>query len=353
VTGRAARPRSSGGGGGRCRRGVRPIRPLGPLVSCAGVLLAWWLVAHNSGAGWVQAVGDLLAGVLLVGLAAPAVVVARARITVVEAPADATAGLPADLTVATTTRVRATPLDPPGPEVFVGPGGPHRGAPGHAPGGALAGDGEPGRPGTEPLTLLPEGRGVHRRVVVELASAAPFGLLWWRRTRVVELPRHLHVGPRLGRPLPLPRGRQDTAGEGMQRAPVQVGEPRGVRPYRPGDHRRWVHWPGTAHSGELMVREMEGPTAEPLAVDVRLPADPEAAERVAERALGTVVALVDRGTPVLLVTTEDDGRTVAIVGDRRTAGRRLARAVAEADGAATGVRTGDTAGISPGSSRRR
>jgi uncharacterized protein (DUF58 family) len=295
------------------------------------VLLAWGLVAHNSGAGWVQAVGDVLGGVLAVGLVAPAVVVARARVAVLESPADATAGLPTDLVATASTRVRARPLSPPGPEAFVGPHGPEaRRATG--PGGVL----DPARAGagpgtTDPLTLLPERRGVHTQLVVELSSAAPFGLLWWRRTRVVDLPRELHVGPRLGTPLTLPPGRHDTAGEGAQRAPVQVGEPRGVRPYRPGDHRRWVHWPSTAHSGELMVREMEGPTAEPVTVDVRLPTDTEEAERAAERALATVVALVDRGTPVVLATTESAGRTVAAVGDRRTAGRRLARAVAEAE----------------------
>lgn len=310
MTGRAgARPRRSGR--------VRPVRPVVPLVSCAAVLLGWGLVAHNSGAGWVQAVGDVVAGVLAVGLLAPAVVVRRATLAVLGVPADATAGLPFEVPVRAGTRLRVRPLDPPGPETFVGP---HRAPPGTA--GAERG-------GTEYLTLLPAHRGVYPAVTVEIASAAPFGLLWWRRTVVVELARQLYVRPRLGLPVALPVGRHDTAGDGDLRAPVQVGEPRGMRPYRPGDLRRWVHWPGTAHSGELMVRDMEGPTAEPVTVEVRLPAEPEAAERAAERALGTVVALVDRGTPVVLATTEPDGPNVGTVGDRRTAGRRLARAVAE------------------------
>ncbi len=119
--------------------------------------------------------------------------------------------------------------------------------------------------------------------------------MWWRKTVVVDLPRSLHVGPRLGRPLPLPAGRDDTSAGGVLDWSVPIGEPRGVRPYRPGDHRRWVHWPATAHSGELMVREMEGPTAEPVTLEVHLPVDADAAERMAERAMATVVALVDRG----------------------------------------------------------
>ena len=88
-----------------------------------------------------------------------------------------------------------------------------------------------------------------------------------------------------------------------------------------------MHWPATAHSGELMVREMESPAAEPVTVEVRLPPEPDAAEKMAERALGTVVTLFDRGASVLLATIEIDGAHVASVGDRRSAGRRLARAV--------------------------
>lgn len=295
-------------------RGPRPVRPLVPLASCALVLFAWALVAHNSGAGWVQAVGDVLGGVLVVGLAAPAVAVVRARVVVLESPPDATVGLPAELVVRASTRLRVRPLAPRGPETFVGPR--HGPAP-----GAAAGVGA--------LTLLPEHRAVADVVVLELASAAPFGLLWWRRRVTVALPRSLWISPRLGPAERVRPGHEDAAGEGAGRVPAVVGEPRGVRPYRPGDNRRWVHWPGTAHSGQLMVREMEGPAADPVTVEVRLPEDEDEAERAAERALGTVMAHLDRGTPVILVTTEPGGARRQAVGDRRSAGRRLARAVAE------------------------
>ncbi len=319
MTGRADRDRPVGTSARR-RRFIRPVRPVIPLVSCAGVLVAWGLVAHNSGAGWVQAVGDVLAGILGVGLIAPAFVGARAQLRIVEVPSDGTAGLPVELQSRANTRLRVRPLDPPGPESFVGPAiTPTRARPGPSP--TLH----------QPITLLPDSRGVHDRVVLEIATAAPFGLLWWRKTVVVALPRTLHVGPRLGRPLPLPGGNDDTSGGGVVDSSVQIGEPRGVRPYRPGDHRRWVHWPATAHSGELMVREMEGPTAEPVTLEIRLPTDTDAAERMAERAMATVVGLVDRGASVLLVTTEASGPKTGSVGDRRSAGRRLARAVAEPD----------------------
>jgi uncharacterized protein (DUF58 family) len=309
----------------RAGRTVRPVKPLVPLSSCVTVLLAWGLVAHNSGAGWVQAVGDVLAGILLVGLGAPALACARARVTVTDNPSDATAGLPLDVGVRASSRVRIRPTSPSGPESFVGP------CAGVADLFAtrrtrVAGAGDGPR---DSLVLLPERRGVHDRLVLDVASAAPFGLLWWRKTLVVELTRPLLVGPRLGEPFELPRGARDSAGDGPIAVPAPIGVPRGVRPYRPGDHRRFVHWPATAHSGQLMVREMEAPAAQPVTVEVRLPVDEEAAEKIAERALATVVALVDRGISVLLATTEDGGPRLAEVGDRRSASRRLARAVAE------------------------
>jgi uncharacterized protein (DUF58 family) len=109
---------------------------------------------------------------------------------------------------------------------------------------------------------------------------------------------------------------------------ADVGQTRGARPYRPGDSRRQVHWAATAHAAELMVRERERPLAEPIRVEVVLPPDPREAERVAERALGTVAQLLERGASVLLATVEPTGPVIGRVVDRRGAGRRLARAVA-------------------------
>ncbi len=83
----------------------------------------------------------------------------------------------------------------------------------------------------------------------------------------------------------------------------------------------------------MMVRELELPSAEPVVVTVDLPQDPDEAERVAECALGTVVDLLQGGSTVLLGTFEPSGRVLALVADRRGAGRRLARAVVRAPGA--------------------
>jgi hypothetical protein len=96
---------------------------------------------------------------------------------------------------------------------------------------------------------------------------------------------------------------------------------------------------------------MEGPTAEPVAVVVTLPTEEDAAESVAEQAFGTLVALFDRGTAVILTTTEETGRRTDAVADRRSAGRRLARAVTPGGPSTTAgveVTTGDRGGIHEG-----
>jgi uncharacterized protein (DUF58 family) len=299
-------------------RWARPARPVAPIAVAVAILGIWWLVAHNGGSGWVQALGDIVFGTLVIGILGPGVVLTRARVTVVDAPLHGTAGLQAHARLAASTRLRVRPVSPPGDEVFVGPVGGHR-----AP--------------EDEISLLPTRRGIHDTVTLDIATAAPFALQWWTRRVVLPLPAVLHVAPRRGQPWSLPlRDHEEEAGAVLDWLQADVGEPRGSRPYRPGDSRRRVHWRATAHAGELMVSEVEGPSSEPVTLTVTLPSDPEEAERVAERALGTIVQFLERGAPVQLATLEASGPVVALVADRRGAGRRLARAVPRARISAAG-----------------
>jgi len=299
-------------------RWARPARPRSPIAVALLILGIWWLVAHNGGSGWVQALGDLVFGALVIGILGPAVVLARAKVRIVGSPTDSTAGLPVEMRLEVSTRLRVRPARPPGKEGFVGAAGKSRSC-------------------DDRISLLPTERGVHEMVTLDIATAAPFALQWWTRRVVLPLPVVLHVAPRKGCPeSPWSRPHEET-GEAIDWAQTTVGQPRGARPYAPGDSRRQVHWRATAHAGELMVRELERPAAQPITVTVILPSDPAEAERVAGRALGTVVTLLERGASVLLATEERSGRVVMEVPDRRSAGRRLARAVAHADGALPGL----------------
>lgn len=112
-------------------------------------------------------------------------------------------------------------------------------------------------------------RGVHGPSEVELRSTAPFGIVERRRRlavpgRTVVLPAVLPLGP-----LPFlgpasdaerPASSNDRRGAGPEYL--------GVREYRAGDSPRHVHWPSTARTGIVMVRELEEERSRRLVVVV-------------------------------------------------------------------------------------
>jgi uncharacterized protein (DUF58 family) len=291
-------------GGRRPTRGAaRPERIVGPVLAAVTVLGAWVAVAHSSGDGWVQTLGALIGGFLLVGLVGPALYMRRARCVVIENPLDGTAGRQSVVVIESNRPLRLRPIDPPGPEVMANGRGPVS------------------------LAVVADHRGVLEHVTVELASAAPFGLLWWTARHRLPLLRPLTVAPRQGAPQSRPPEAGDPGGaEELLPVLQRSGEPRGVRPYVPGDPPRSVHWPATAHQGSLMVREMESAAEGAVTLTVALPRDPVAAEREAERVLATVALLVRRGCTVQLITTEAGRPTTGRVATTLEAGRRLARA---------------------------
>lgn len=293
--------------GHRVRSRVHPLSWFAPVVGSAVSMAAWAGVAHSSGSGWVQAVGALLAAVLITGLVAPLFPARRASITCAASPSDTEAGRAVELSMVANGPVRIRPRYPAGQTVVAA--GPSRGT------------------REVEVTITPDRRGVLDAVVVELASCAPFGLLWWAREVEVPLPRPLHVAPRYGRPGPIETLTDDSTGDAPLRVPAGAGEPRGVRPYQSGDTRRSVHWPATSHVGSLMVREKERQTDDPIIVEVVLPPDPQQAEAEAERVMAAVTHHLLRGRSVILATRESGGRTVRLVRDRIDLGRRLARAV--------------------------
>ncbi len=181
---------------------------------------------------------------------------------------------------------------------------------------------------TGTLDHLAEHRGVFQVVRVEVRVTAPLGLLAAHRVHNLELSRPVVVAPR-----PLQVSWQPTA------APVEEGSHlmtpglpggdlvRSVRPYVTGDPARLVHWPSSARTGTIVVREMEPPTplAQALVLDLRdLSVD---VERAASYAYGAARAVLAGGGQLMLCTCEAAGPVTALVATPRDAGRRLARAV--------------------------
>lgn len=100
-------------------------------------------------------------------------------------------------------------------------------------------------------------RGVYRIGPSTLTSGGPFG----RRRFVVDAPGQVDVlvYPRV-HPIPslgLPNTVVSGAFKGPRHALPDPSRVAGIRTYLPGDPMRFVHWPATAHTGELMVKSFE------------------------------------------------------------------------------------------------
>jgi uncharacterized protein (DUF58 family) len=164
---------------------------------------------------------------------------------------------------------------------------------------------------------LPE-RAATDRHVVRLASHFPLGLFHTQRSFEIDHP--LLVLPR---PV-TPRG-LNAAGVLMDASPNDgasagetAGEPRGLRPWRPDDSPRKIHWPASirayAAGTEPLVREADPPGFHPrscvvvfhsFGTDGRL-IRPDQFERALSLVAGSLRYLHSLGVPAMLVADVDD-----------------------------------------------
>ncbi|MBX9582991.1 MAG: DUF58 domain-containing protein [Gemmataceae bacterium] len=162
-------------------------------------------------------------------------------------------------------------------------------------------------------------RGRHRFTRPVIGSDYPFGFV--RYDRPSGEPAEVVVLPAVGAidAEGLRRWAAHAAGDSVQnrrvlrRATADQADVRGVRPYRPGDSLRWVHWRSSARRRELMVREYDAaPTPElVLAVEPWLPAKPTPADHYRLEAALSLAATVAKAW-----VTRLDGRvTLVVIGD--------------------------------------
>jgi uncharacterized protein (DUF58 family) len=276
-------------------------------VVLACLAAAFFAIARSTGSGWVTVLLCGVLGCLVFGAVAPALSVRRATVSVM-VPRDATVDQSTAVTVALTAGagLRVRLLDPPGDWVAAA------------------------APTSGEVLVRPSRRGVLDTVRVEVCSAAPLGLVWWRRTLPVHLDAPMEVGPRrLDASLDDLTWSGDAGSANTVQGRAGHDTVRSVRPYLPGDAARLVHWPATARWGDVMVREMEDPELPRLAVVADLRFGGERAENAASRAAGLAEAALAQGIPVWLLTAERTGGVSAEVTSSRQVGRRLARAVSD------------------------
>jgi uncharacterized protein (DUF58 family) len=292
------------------RRVPVPAGFSGPGVVLGGVAVAIYVVARSTGAGWDIVLLCALVAVLVLSMVWPALalVTLGAR---VGAPPDAMVGRPLPVEVALTGRAYGVRV-----RILTGTSSWYRAD----------------VPSAGPVHVVPQRRGVFHEMVVEVRSASPLGLVAWRRRIRCWLPRALEVAPKPTTVRYDATHGADREAQAHPRASSQGhDDTRGVRVYVDGDPIRLVHWPATARTGAVMVRELEGPqrTRLLLVVDLRAEgrdADGDA-EIAASRAAGLALAALEHGTLVDLATVEADGARTGPVRSALEVGRRLARAV--------------------------
>jgi uncharacterized protein (DUF58 family) len=154
-------------------------------------------------------------------------------------------------------------------------------------------------------------RGRYRLGPLKVSTRFPFGL--FSRTITVGNAETVTIFPRLGR---LTRGwatrhRESFAGtHRREQRHGPEGDFYGVREWKPGDRRRWIHWRSSARSGRLVVRQFEQPRNRDVAVLVdlwqpRRPAqtDLDHVELAVSFAATVVAELCRKGDSDLLVGT--------------------------------------------------
>jgi uncharacterized protein (DUF58 family) len=269
---------------------IRPQRPRPALLVLILLAFAFFGISRTSGAGWATVLVAGIIGAIIVGAFAPVAVVRRARLSI-EAPEAGTVGSPMELA-----------LDARGPVVAdiaafgTGPFALHTGT----------------------LSIVPTKRGVFRVIEITVSSTAPLGFMPWRRRFTVDLGRDLEIGPSpLSSGAPVARQARDTGDEDV----------RSTREYEPGDTFKSIHWPATARTGTLIVRQMDAPTAPDVVIAVDLSGDRDLAEIRASRAAGLARAALDMGAKVTLATCETSGPVTSPVTSARAINARLARAI--------------------------
>jgi uncharacterized protein (DUF58 family) len=173
----------------------------------------------------------------------------------------------------------------------------------------------PGEENRATYRLPAETRGTYS--VGPLEAVLGDSLALWSRASIVAPAVELTVYPAVEPVAPLPHSRGDDPTAGAPR-PAAVGPSGedfyGLRPYQLGDDLRRVHWPSTARTGELVVRQLERPWQGRATVllDVRATSHSEATfEAAVSAAASILLASFQNGALVRLATSDGTDSGIA------------------------------------------
>ncbi|MFS8903066.1 DUF58 domain-containing protein [Synechococcus sp. B60.2] len=155
-------------------------------------------------------------------------------------------------------------------------------------------------------------RGVWQLQGFEIATSFPFEL--FRKAVEIEDPQTVIVFPRPAPVQNLLLWEQLSGGSQLRPQAGQEGDYLSLRPYRPQDDVRSVHWKISAKRDQLVVRELERPRSQAIVLCFENRWQPRGEspeghrnklERAVERCAGILTYLIREGYPVALATLQE------------------------------------------------
>jgi len=294
------------------------------LLFLAGFL---FLVATNTQAGWLYVVTALLLGLLVAGHRGPRTALRGLRIRC-RMPAPARQGDLVDLEVELENRAARDRLlltvEVMLPESLPGTPSRHRVLIERLPAGQSL---------RIRQAVACTVRGYHHLPAITLRTGAPLGLFQHTVTfEVGQSPLVVYPrGPHLAESTRTHLSRNPALQRNTTPRPGSSEDFLGLRPYQTGEDTRFIHWPATARTGQIMLREFRGQTGQGRTVLVDNPAHWVAGtpdESNLEAAIEAAAALVDQarrqGIPLTLLGQQGD-RLVNVRGSGEAALDLLAR----------------------------
>ncbi|MGY2780353.1 uncharacterized protein (DUF58 family) [Thermostichus sp. MS-CIW-23] len=155
-------------------------------------------------------------------------------------------------------------------------------------------------------------RGAWQLQGFEVATSFPFEL--FRKAVEIRDPQTVIVFPRPASVQGLVLWDQLSSGNQLRPQPGREGDYLSLRPYRPQDDVRSVHWKISAKRDQLIVRELERPRSQAITLCFENRWQPQKErpeihrdklERAVERCAGILFYLMREGYPVALVTLQE------------------------------------------------
>ena len=271
------------------------IRRAAKAVFVVFLAVVLYVIATNSGAGWLYVVSAGIGGVVVVSFLAPLYSVRGIEVTR-RAPAVGRAGEPLSCEMEVRSAGRFARYMIEARDRFAG-----------GEGGGVVTRARRSKPERLEYEIENPRRGVYSGGEVRVESGAPFGLFHGRRRTSVAsnttvYPRTFEVAGAVRPTIPEGSGTERDRATEMRRG--SGDEFWGVREYRPGDPARLISWRRSARSlatGRLSVIELARETVPPLTVSMNLDprAPDEAREMVVSAAASVMLRAISDGRGVI------------------------------------------------------